>query len=168
MVGQRDVLVAERGRGTGHLLDRAASVRPVRVQMQIGLQLRPQPDTGARRGQVARRLLQLHQVRRDVAVHRLDDHGLGLRPDPRQLGQRAGPPPRPHLGRRQSRDRVRRPPVRLHPMRGLPVALEEVPDLPQRLHRSLDTRPITHPPIMPPPTDNPRRPRALEANAARW
>ena len=145
-----------------HLLDRAAAVGPLRVQVQIGLQLRAHRRTG--RGQRARGLLQLDQVRRGRAVHRLEDDGLGLRPDPRQLGQRPGPAAGPHLGRRQRRDRVGRPPVSLHPMRRLPVALQVVPDRPQRLHRLRHTRLVTHPPIMTPPRTTAAHPhRARQA-----
>ena len=86
VVGEREILVPEVAGLPGHRRDRVAAVRPVRVRVQVALQVRAQrlPRVGAGLGHLVEQLL---EVRRCIAVERLDDHRRSLRADPGDVGE---------------------------------------------------------------------------------
>ncbi len=98
VVGERGPFVPQLGRRPSHLLDRAASVGPVRVCVTVPADQRPQPGPGPLgAGRRPGLLLQFPQVAGHLTAQRLPHHLRGLRPDPLQRLQRPRGGPLGHL-----------------------------------------------------------------------
>ena len=133
VVGERGVLVAELGRGPGHLLDRRATVRPVRVQVQVAAQSGAQPGRGlvelGQRPGGGR--LQGRQVLRLLAGDGLLDHRRRPLADALDPAQAAGLGEQPDVVRGQGGERGGRGPERLDPIARLQRPLEQEGDAAQ-------------------------------------
>ncbi len=139
MVGEYGPFVAQCGRRAAHGLDGAAAVGPLRVQVAVPAQGRPQGEGGGRRGRTpgVRRdlVLQLLQVLRDLPVQGLPHHPGGFRPDALDGLQRARRHPLGHLLLAHADERVGRLAEGLHPVGGRLPALQQEGDPLQRRDR---------------------------------
>ena len=134
MVGEREVLVPEVARLAGHRRDRVAAVGPVGVRVQIALELRAQrlARVGAGLGHVAQQLL---EVLRRLAAQRFGDHRRGLLADAGNVGEPAGVGEALQLVVGDERDLARGAPERLHAIRRLAPAHQQLGDALERLDR---------------------------------
>jgi hypothetical protein len=134
VVGQRPVLVPERDGRLGHLLDRRAAVRPVRVAVQVAFERGPQ------RGGLGVQLdsgggPHPSQVRRNLAIQAFVHYKGGDLADARQVAEPAGAGQPHELVPGEAGDDRGGAAEGAHAVRRLAGALQQEGDLAQRLDR---------------------------------
>jgi hypothetical protein len=133
VVGQRDVLVAQRHGRLRHLADRAAAIGPVGMHVQVTAQGGPElGDVVGEGDQLAQVLFQPGEVVGDLPLVRLHHDGGGLRADALEVLEGVRPDLQVELVLAEPVDDGRGGAEGTDPVAGLAGALQEEGDPPER------------------------------------